>query len=429
MRIRIAHKMGLVGGILCAVVLAGTAVTWTGLERVEHGPVERLRAAVEAGDAGAMREEAAAVQHGLRRLRAGLAAGAALLVLLAAGAAWTASRWVARPLKGAAAMALALARGDFGHRVEPPRGDDEFRDLHRALEEVGESMGAMFHEIREAGSRISSAVHELEATTGHIVGGIRDQSGRDEQVAAAVEELNTTIQEVAREAAESAREAEAMVAVAAAGDATTRESLAAMEEISKLLSEAGTMGGTLSRKTQEIGQITRVIDEIVSQTHLLAFNAAIEAAHAGEHGRGFAVVADEVRKLSERTSKATKEIARMVQEIQDQSGDTVAAMCEGIEKAEEGMDKSREAGRALQGIVERVARVKERILQIAAATEEEAQASDRIAQSMEQGSRTVREIAEGGEETLHAVSELCALASSLEAKAARGTGRQGGEAS
>lgn len=129
----------------------------------------------------------------------------------------------------------------------------------------------------------------------------------------------------------------------------------------------------------------------------MAFNAAIEAAHAGEHGRGFAVVADEVRKLSERTSKATRAIDRTIQEIQEQSGDTVAAMCEGIEDMEQGTRKVQESGDVLQKIVESVTQVKNMIMMIARSTEEEGHASDEIARNAMDISEVSKETMSGSE--------------------------------
>ncbi|OIP65194.1 MAG: hypothetical protein COW52_07815 [Nitrospirae bacterium CG17_big_fil_post_rev_8_21_14_2_50_50_9] len=306
-----------------------------------------------------------------------------------------------------------IASGDFVSQADPVETRDEFGGLYENLLRIKTGLGRILQDVAALGTQVAGSAEELHVTSEQIAAGMKDQNRKEDFIATAIEEMNKTIQNVAHNASESFHAAEKMVEMAEQGNRKTGETIQSMDQVSKILHEVGDMGGSLSRRTQEIGKITKVIHDIVAETRILAFNAAIEAAHAGEQGRGFAVVADEVRKLSERTSKATQEIDRMIQEIQDETGDTVAAMCEGIEDVEQGTLKARESGDALQKIVESVTQVKDMIMQIARSTEEESQTSDEIARNAQDISQVSRETMKGSETSLNACGELSALASEL----------------
>ncbi len=410
--------------LVTAGILSLSGLTYQLLENLKFHHLTEVAQQVELlkGDtAGENRKNIEELAKGIKTMRGEISAIQKILFyailglfVLCIGSAVLASRMILTPIRQLSRMTAHIASGDFISEVDPVRGRDEFRDLYENLLKVKESVGGVIQDVSVNGSHVAIAAEELEATSAQIASGVKNQNQKEELIASAIEEMTATILDVAQNASKSYQAAEKMVEAAGQGKQKTDEAIESMNKITAIFSEVGSMGGMLSRKTQDIGNITRVIDDIVEQTHLLAFNAAIEAAHAGEHGRGFSVVADEVRGLSEKTAKATKEIVRMIQEIQEESGNTVVVMCEGIELSEEGADHTREVGESMKKIVESVTHVKDMVQLIAAATEEESRASEQIAESAHEISLVSKETTNGSEESLRASMDLSKLASELQ---------------
>jgi len=301
-----------------------------------------------------------------------------------------------------------------GRRLEPGRG--AAGRLRAAVNRLLDQVEGMVRETRNAAEEITSSAEELSRTSEQIVEGMENQTQRAEQVATAVEEMAATVVEVANNASSVSQVAEESAALAQKGKKVTQENMQGMDRIAKAMHKASETASTLSTRTQEIGDLARTIEDIADQTNLLALNAAIEAARAGEHGRGFAVVADEVRKLSERTSKATREISGMLKTIQEESGEAVVSIVEGLEEVEKGTQQTREAGEDLQVIVGKANEVLDRVRQIAAAMEEASRAVEEISQSMSQISVVTRQATEGSSESLTATRHLAVLAENLKRK-------------
>ena len=184
-------------------------------------------------------------------------------------------------------------------------------------------------------------------------------------------------------------------------------------EVAKSTRETAEKIQALGKSSDRIGHIVGVIDDIADQTNLLALNAAIEAARAGEQGRGFAVVADEVRKLAERTTTATKEIAEMIETIQEETRTAVVAMNSGTVKVDEGVNSAREAGEALQKIINSAQNVQDMISQIATAATEQASATVQVKANMEQIAGLVKKSTDGAQNSAQACGDLSSLASDL----------------
>jgi methyl-accepting chemotaxis protein len=219
-----------------------------------------------------------------------------------------------------------------------------------------------------------------------------------------VSENSNRAAEASRKAAETARH----------GGAIVQDTLGKMRVIAESVGGTARKMEELGKRSDEIGRIIAVIDDIADQTNLLALNAAIEAARAGEQGRGFAVVADEVRKLAERTTTATKEIAQMIKNIQDETRAAVTAMEAGSEQVEAGVKSTTEAGESLKDIIQMAEEVGEMITHIATAATEQSAASEEVNQNMDQIAKLVKESAVGAQQSAKACQDLSGLALDLQ---------------
>ena len=296
------------------------------------------------------------------------------------------------------------------------QSDDEIGELTDRFNDVLDQVHGMIGDMGNAASEIAAAAQDLSVTSEHITKGMEKQSRKAEEVAKAVDEMAATVIVVAKNSNSAAEAAEESSIVAKKGKTITDNNMSSMARISEIMKKASASARVLSTRTQEVGEITKVIDDIADKTKLLALNAAIEAARAGVHGRGFAVVADEIRKLSEKTSKATQEISEMIRIIQTDAGEAVVSMMEGFDQVENGNTRTQEAGSALLEIVGKATNVQEKIRHTAAAMEEASLAVDDISQSMTEISFETKEASRGSLESIKASRQLTKLAESLKRK-------------
>ncbi len=308
---------------------------------------------------------------------------------------------------------IAQGEGDLTKRV-PMHGTDEIATLGGYFNQFIEKLQTMIGKVAHVTDKVASASVELSATAEEISKGTDSLTSRASQTAAAVEEMNATVSQVAQNSGKAATLAQETVKTAKDGGSVVSDTISGMQQLSDAVSSSATIISELGKSSDQIGEIVRVIEDIADQTNLLALNAAIEAARAGEQGRGFAVVADEVRKLAERTTKATKEIGDMIRQIQHDTRGAVESMQQGTVKVTSGVDLVNRTGEALARIVEMVSESSDMIRQIAVASEEQSVATQQIANDIENVAKVTKESASGANESAKASHDLSQLATELQ---------------
>jgi methyl-accepting chemotaxis protein len=335
-------------------------------------------------------------------------------VLLALGLGFFISRALKRSLSQLIRMLkdIAEGEGDLTKRLDIS-SKDELGEMATWFNTFVDKLNSVFRKIADSTDQLASAAEQLSASSSQISAGTDKQASQTEQIATSMEEMSATVIDIAKNASEAAGAANNATQSAGKGGEIVRNTVDGMNRIAGAVRESASTIEALKRSSEQIGEIIGVIDEIADQTNLLALNAAIEAARAGEQGRGFAVVADEVRKLAERTTKATREIAEMIKSIQSETGGAVSAMESGSQEVEKGVTLANEAGEALHQIVEQVNKVTDMVQQIATSTEEQSAAAEEISSNVESVATIARESTTGIEQSTGAAQELSNLATSL----------------
>ncbi len=308
---------------------------------------------------------------------------------------------------------IAKGEGDLTKRV-PSDGNDEIAHMGGYFNEFIEKLQQMIKKVAHVTDKVASASVELSATAEEISKGTDTLTSRASQTAAAVEEMNATVGQVAQNSGKAASLAQDTVKTAQEGGTVVSSTISGMQQLSEAVSNSATIISDLGKSSDQIGEIVRTIEDIADQTNLLALNAAIEAARAGEQGRGFAVVADEVRKLAERTTKATKEIGDMIRQIQHDTRGAVDSMQQGTQKVTAGVDLVNKTGEALSQIVRMVSESADMIRQIAVASEEQSVATQQIASDIENVAKVTKESSSGAHESAKASQDLSQLAVELQ---------------
>lgn len=307
----------------------------------------------------------------------------------------------------------AIAAGDLRIRV-PVSGKDEIARLCQSTNRLLDALEGLIGKVVHVTHKVASASVQLSATAEEISKGTHQLTARASQAASAVEQMNATVGQVADSSGKAASLSQETVATAKDGGAVVSETIAGMQHLSEAVANSATIIEALGNSSDQIGAIVRTIEDIADQTNLLALNAAIEAARAGEAGRGFAVVADEVRKLAERTTKATKEIGDMIRKIQQDTRGAVESMQEGTRKVSVGVELANKTGEALTQIVQMVSQSADMIRHIAVASEEQSVATKQIADDIDKVAQVTRESATGAGESAKASQDLSQMAIELQ---------------
>ena len=313
------------------------------------------------------REEIQAVTW---RVGTQLAIGSAITLLLAVVAVVWLLRRKLKPLGDLVRQAQALGAGDLGARMAQS-SDDEIGELARSFNRMGEALASMVAGIRSAAQDVSARTQAMSTLSRDAYQGIDQQSGEISSMAGAVEEFSATSQNIADNMRNTERLASANAQQTRIGRASMDQASEALVQIAEALEQTSTVINGLGQRSQEIGGIVSVITAIADQTNLLALNAAIEAARAGEQGRGFAVVADEVRNLAGRTREATNEISAMIGSIQSETGSAIATMEQGRQLMQDGLERNAKVASALAQISEQSDAAGEQFAAITTATSEQ----------------------------------------------------------
>ena len=383
---------------------------FSALSKSIHGLVEQNTQRVDSSGA----EQVAAIA--MARLTM-IALGAAAIV---AGAlfAWWMVRSLTRPLAAAVAAAQRISEGSLDIRIEST-SKDEVGMLLQALARMQDELRAMIGDVAQSAAAVSSSASVLAAGAGDAISRAQSRTEATSSTAAAIEEMTVSIGQVAEHAQEAAAVADKSSTLAREGEAIVRAASSEMNSIAQSVKHGSELVETLNRRSAEISTIVKVIKDIADQTNLLALNAAIEAARAGEQGRGFAVVADEVRKLAERTGSATSEIGSMIEAIQRETSSVVETMQAGGDKVVQGVKLADEAAEALEKINAQTLEAVASVNAIASATREQQAASSDIARNVERIAQMTEESGAAAHDNAGAAQNLERLATGLQTRVSR----------
>ena len=305
-----------------------------------------------------------------------------------------------------------LSNGDLTVELEND-SNDEINKLFGGFNNTVSNIRQMIEEVNANVNTTASTASEISASTEEMSINSDQQSMQANEVASAIQQMSATILENAKNASNAAEASKDANQQARIGKNKVIANTKGIERIIVSAESTGKIIAKLAERTDQIGKITQVIDDIADQTNLLALNAAIEAARAGDQGRGFAVVADEVRKLAERTTSATKEIGKTIQEIQNEAKEAHKSMDQASESVNEGKKLTDEVGESLEKILSATEKVSVEINQVAAASEEQSRTSEQITRSVETISTIIKESGQGINLIAHKAEQLNDLTNQL----------------
>ncbi len=339
---------------------------------------------------------------------------ALVIVLIGSLIGWLLAGSIVKPLNRVSAMLkdIAQGEGDLTKRITNT-SKDEIGYLAKWFNTFIDKLHDIIYQVAENTEQLASAATEISASAEQLSAGVKEQTGQTSQVSSAVEEMAASIIESTKNTTEATEKAMEAASKSQDGSRLANDTSTGMEEIVESSTVTSANIEQLAEKATAIGEIIKVIDDIADQTNLLALNAAIEAARAGEQGRGFAVVADEVRKLAERTTKATKEVAETIKGIQVDVANANTQITESKGIVDKGRNLVEQTGQSLQEIFQAVENVQEMMRLVSSAAEEQSSAAEEISRSVENVDRITKESANGTEQAAAAAEQLNRQAAEL----------------
>lgn len=327
---------------------------------------------------------------------------------------WLVRRFVVTPVAASAELAKQIASKNLAVDDIEQDSMDEVGEAVAALNSMKNNLHNMVDGMAATAEHLASASQQISASANLQVSAAQSQNDRATQVATSMQEMATTVAQISDNTQGAAKGANKATQQAQSGGKIVEQAVLSMRNIADSARATAVKVTELGKNSSQIGEIVNVIEEIADQTNLLALNAAIEAARAGEQGRGFAVVADEVRKLAERTSKATQEIAARIHNTQTETELVVRAMDSSTKQVEEGVTATGQAGEALAQIVDMNNQLQDMINQIATATAEQSAATEETRSNISEIARLASESSHGAGESAKACEQLSELALDLE---------------
>ena len=332
--------------------------------------------------------------------------------------AWFTIVGIGRGVKSLEAAAIAMDEGDLSVRVAI-EGNDEIAHIGVTFNRMAEGLAKFMNAIGAAANQLASSAEEASAITEQTSAGVQEQQQETEQVATAMNEMSATVQEVAHNTSQAAHAAQHANEQTEKGSRIVKNTRQVIDGLAKEIGQIAAVIHELEDDSEAIGTILDVIRGIAEQTNLLALNAAIEAARAGEQGRGFAVVADEVRSLAQRTQKSTTEIQELITRLQSRAREAVSAMNDGQQRTHSAVEQAGEADEALRAIASAVLTINNMNTQIASAAEEQSAVAEEMNRSIVTISEVSHQNAVGAEQTAVTSEELARLAEKLQDMTAR----------
>jgi methyl-accepting chemotaxis protein len=334
----------------------------------------------------------------VRQIEIGIGVGLMGILALSILLAWLVSRTVTGPIRAVVDTIrdIAQGEGDLTRRL-PILGKNEIGELSEWFNTFIGKLHGIINQVSGSSMQLASSSLQLQQTTKEMTDSIAQLSSQSTSLATAGEEMSATSGDIANNCHHAAGNAGGATQKATQGAAVVGQSISVMTSIAERVQNAASTVGALGIRSEQIGAIIGTIEDIADQTNLLALNAAIEAARAGEQGRGFAVVADEVRALAERTTRATKEIGEMIKAIQKETKDAVTSMEQSVTQVEQGTSHAAESGRSLQEILDIINDVTEQISQIATAAEEQTATTREISSNV----MNLNDLAQQNDHALH----------------------------
>ncbi|MBC3459125.1 methyl-accepting chemotaxis protein [Pseudomonas mosselii] len=353
-----------------------------------------------------------AMQAELARNTVAIAAATALALLVGVLAAWLITRAVVAPLKRVISRARRIAAGELGIEAEPPRAD-EVGQLLQAMQQMAEGLSGIVSGLQQGIDQLAGSAQALSAVTEQTNREVGSQKDETEQVATAMQQMTATVHDVARNAEQAAQAAQDADDKVESGQQVVRQSMQRIEQLAVAAETASSGIDSLSAEIHTIGDVLEVIKSVAEQTNLLALNAAIEAARAGEQGRGFAVVADEVRALARRTQQSTEEIERLVASLRGNAQQSVTQIRGSTELVRLAVADTLQTESALGSIAAAVSLIQQMNQQIAAAAEQQSSVAEEISRSVTQIRGSADQAALAMQDNARSSVELAQLGSDL----------------